>query len=262
MNDSIRIQLMEFYQRCKISPEHFDCPHQDFCRSFAFQNEMTETKMSMVGSQYGGEYPKIVVVSLDPPYGNQGAFVEPNQRTTEYVTARHEADDYTLNRPNPHWAMTQIIVKDILCLFGFKAQGGTAVVAEGYAGRPIENVSKYFAHVNVAKCSMNNKGKRQANKTVHSKCSDSYLREELVILEPDILITQGTITNEIMSLMLEGRMFQESDLRVPRLVNTGSKPTLWLLMRHPARQLGKIREDWPFCVPAIQEWKSHESESV
>ena len=55
MNDSIRIQLMEYYQRCNISPQLFNCPHQEFCRSFAFQIAMTERKMSMVGCQYGAQ---------------------------------------------------------------------------------------------------------------------------------------------------------------------------------------------------------------
>ena len=255
MSDSIRIQLTEYYRRRDIHPEHFNCQHQDFCRTFAYQNDMTETKMSMVGSRYGGKYPKIVVVSLDPPYGNQGVFVEPHQRTTVYITAKHEADNYDLNRPNPHWAMTQIIVKDLLCLFGYEARTGAAVVAESYAGRPIENVSSHFAHVNVAKCSMNNVGKGQANRKVHKTCGNSYLREELAILEPDILITQGNATNEIMTNLLAGRQFWESDPPAVRHVDLGKTATLWLLMRHPARQFAKIRKDWPFYVQSIQEWE-------
>jgi hypothetical protein len=43
---------------------------------------MIETKMSLVGSLYGVRYPKIVVVSLDPP--DQGEkFLLPERRTTE-----------------------------------------------------------------------------------------------------------------------------------------------------------------------------------
>jgi len=128
------------------------------------------------------------------------------------------------------------------------------VVAESYSGRPIENVTQYFAHVNAAKCSMNNIGKGQADRKVHKTCSNSYLREELVILEPDILITQGNATNEIMSNLLIGYQFLESDLPAVRHVDVGKKATLWLLMRHPARQLAKIRNDWPSYVHAIQEW--------
>ncbi|HEY3389942.1 MAG TPA: hypothetical protein VGK38_10245, partial [Prolixibacteraceae bacterium] len=83
---------------------------------------MTETKMSMVGSHYGQKYPKIIVVSLDPPSGERGIFGAPRQRTTEYIAAVHEADDFATHRLNPHWAMTQIIVKDLISLWGYQAQ--------------------------------------------------------------------------------------------------------------------------------------------
>jgi hypothetical protein len=262
MDKSISIQLVHYYLQRGIHPEQFACPHQDFCRTFAYQNDMTEAKMSTVGSHYESTYPKVVVISLDPPYGNQGDFVKPEQRTTTYVTAKHEADDYSVNRPNPHWALTQMIVKDLLCLFGYKAQVGAAVVTETYAGRPIENVTAFFAHINVAKCSMNNPGKGQANPKVHKICGNSYLREELAILAPDLLITQGNATNTIISNLLLERRFQGSDLPTARQITLGRKSSLWLLMRHPARQVAKIRQDWTFYVHAVQEWHKAQTDSA
>jgi predicted site-specific integrase-resolvase len=44
--------------------------------------------------------------------------------------------DYSKNRTTPHWAMTLIIIKDILCLFGCETQNGSAVIKESYAGPP------------------------------------------------------------------------------------------------------------------------------
>ncbi|MFN8491351.1 MAG: hypothetical protein U0350_27380 [Caldilineaceae bacterium] len=256
MNNLIYSQLTEYYVQQGIYPEQFSCRHQDFCRSFAYQNDMTETKMSMVGSCYGTQYPKIVVISLDPPFENQGAFVKPEQRTTVYISTSHEADDYNIRRPNPHWAMTQIIIKDILCLFGYKARMGSAVVNESYAGLRIENVTRYFAHVNAAKCSMNNVGKRQAHRQVHQRCSNAYLRDELAILQPDFLVTQGNDANTVLSTLLMGRLFLANALPTAQTVTLGGKAVLWLPMRHPARSIAKIRKDWPFYVHAIQEWKS------
>jgi hypothetical protein len=255
IDHSAHSHLTDYYLQQKIHPLQFNCPHQHFCRSFAYQNKMTKTKMSMVGSCYGSKYPRIVVVSLDPPYGNQGDFTEPYQRITDYVAAKSEADDYTLNRPNTHWAATQIIVKDLLCLFGYQSQSGSAVVTESYAGRPIENVSAYFAHVNVAKCSMNNLGKAQAHRKVHKICGDSYLKAELAILEPDILISQGSATNAIMSELFSIGHFRQADLPAAKDVQVGNKKALWLLMRHPARQLARIRKEWPFYVEAAHGWK-------
>jgi hypothetical protein len=148
-----------------------------------------------------------------------------------------------------------MIVKDLLCLFGYKAQVGAALVEESYSGRPIENVSPYFAHVNVAKCSMNHAGKRQAHRKVHQVCSHSYLRGELAILQPEILISQGNATNEILSILLLGDPFSAKDLPAVRQVNGGEKSTVWLLMHHPARQIAKIRGYWSFYIAAVEEWK-------
>jgi len=133
--------LNEYYLHNHIHPQKFKCQNQEICRSHAFHGNMTETKMSMVGSQYGVKYPKIVVVSLDPPSGDdrEGApknwsFKTPGQRTMEFISSIHEKDNYSVDRPNPHWAMTQIIVKDLLAVWGYKAQPNAAIVQESYSG--------------------------------------------------------------------------------------------------------------------------------
>lgn len=190
MENDIRTRLNAYYRQMKIHPENFNCSYKGFCQQFA-NGAMTEAKMTMLGSQYGRQYPKIVIISLDPPDDTNKTFKSPNNRTTEYVSWFHEQEDYRVTRPNPHWAMTQIIVRDLLVLFGYAGQPGAAVVAESYAGREIENVSSYFAHVNVAKCCMNNTGKGQAHWQVHQQCAGAYLHDELAVLAPDILISQG-----------------------------------------------------------------------
>ena len=257
--------LNGYYHEKDIHPLKFNCPNQNLCRRYAYQGNMTKTKMSMVGSRYGEKYPKIVVVSLDPPSGKtkEGAnkrwqFITPQQRTTEYISSTHEKDNYAVDHANPHWAMTQIIVKDLLVLWGYQAQPFAAIVPESYSGRPIENVSAWFAHVNVAKCSMNNAGQRQASKLVHQTCSDAYLREELSILEPDILITQGAETNKILGKMLIGRDILVKDLPTYEKITLGEKQTLWLPMHHPTQQLNKIRALWPEYLRAVKVWAKKE----
>jgi hypothetical protein len=256
MNTEIRERLKEFYVQNGIHPQNFHCKNQKLCRPFAFQGKMTETKMSMVGSQYSLKYPKIVVVSLDPPSGQTGIFSQPHQRTTEYVSSAHEAENYTVDRKNPHWMMTQIIVKDLLSLWGYKAQTGSASVTESYSGRIIENVSSFFAHVNVAKCSMNHPDRAQADEEVHTACSRSYLKGELTILDPELLISQGAIANRFLGYMLTGHLVEEQDLPISKEARLRDHSVLWLPMHHPARQLAKIREEWPFYLGAVREWKN------
>jgi len=253
MSKTIRTELTEYYLTRGIHPEHFNCPNQAFCRKFAHKGKMTETKMSLVGSRYGDKYPRIVVLSLDPPLGEKGNFIRPKQRTTAYVAAITEAENYTENRPKVHWAMTQILVKDILCLFGYKPIVGAAVVQESYANRPIENITPYFAHVNAAKCSMNKPDKGQANPNVHAICSRSYLRQELEILQPQILISQGKSANQILSNLLDKAGVEDN---LPQVIGIriGITSILWLPMDHPSHHTSEIRQRWPYYIKAIQKW--------
>lgn len=55
---AMQVQLTEYYAQQGIHPEDFRCAHQDFCRRYAYQGVMTPVKMSMVGSQYGVQYPQ------------------------------------------------------------------------------------------------------------------------------------------------------------------------------------------------------------
>jgi hypothetical protein len=261
MEEDYRSKLNQFYYQKGIHPLSFKCKHNQNCRQFANNGQMTETKMSMVGSKYGILYPKITVISLDPPSGirtdgnSRWQFTTPMERTTDSVSLTHEKDNYNIDRPNPHWAMTQIIIKEILALWGYKANHNSAVVLESYSGRHIENVSAYFAHVNVAKCSMNNEGQRQANSFVHNTCSQSYLLKELTLLEPDILITQGATTNKILGKMFIDREISVSELPLSKILNFGSNKCLWLPMHHPTQQINKIRNAWPYYLMAIKNWK-------
>jgi len=260
MKLDFRERLHDYYFLMGIHPLDFQCSRQSICRAQAFQGNMTEAKMSMVGSQYGQNYPKIVVVSLDPPGG--GPILGPEQRTSEHVALWHESENYSINRPNTHWAMTQIIVKDILTIWGYQAQVGVAVVLESYSGRPIENVSAYFAHVNISKCSMNNPGQRQSPEEVHQVCSRSYLYKELVILEPEIFLTQGADTNRILGRMLIGKPIIESDLPKSLRFQLGTKQVLWLPMPHPTQQVKKIRDQWPAYLEFIKEWSQNRMDTV
>ncbi len=207
--------------------------------------------MSMVGTEYDATYPRIMVISLDPPNGATSPFITASQRTTEYIASYHERENYTIHRPNVHWAMTQIIVKDLLVLFGLEEENGVAVVPDSYAGRPIQNVSAKFAHVNMAKCSMNTPNGRQAHQTVHELCS-VFLAGEIRILSPDILITQGKRVNEYFNHMLDDFY---NDLAIP-VVHSGKifgVDTVWIPMPHPARNLQKIRSNWQVIIHAIKD---------
>ena len=70
---------------------------------------------------------------------------------------------------------------------------------------------------------------------------------------PDMLITQGNASNEITARLLNTERFSPRDLPCARKIDFEGKTTLWLPMRHPARQHAKIRLEWPQYVAAIHE---------
>jgi hypothetical protein len=259
MANNFRNQLNTFYRKNGIHPEDFHCQFQNTCRMAAFNGNMTETKMSMVGSHYGDRYPKIIVISLDPPSGEdkdgkikRWDFKAPEHRTTDYVSSIHEKDDYLLLPPNQHWKMTQVIVKDLLVLFGFPSKPNSAVASASFAGRPIENVSSYFAHINMAKCSMNRPDQGEAPASVHKRCSSTYLPGELALLEPDIIVSQGDPTNRILGKMFIDKKIFTKDLPLVEKILLTDKNPIWMPMIHPARQFGKVQASWPEYVSRLQ----------
>lgn len=239
--------LTAYYLEKGIHPLNFVCPHATTCKKCAYPNEMTECRMTHVGSLYGKLYPRIVVVSLDPP---SGLPPEAENRTTEAEAKRLES--YEPDPRNVHWIATHIIVKEILRLWGYPNKPEYATMDQSYSGRKFHNVSKYFAHVNAAKCSMNRKGKKQAPAKVHALCSGSYLKGELAVLQPQILISQGARANKAVGEAYGLYLKPPDHLKAIQPLPTGN--TIWLAMHHPAcGGLRHIRKNWPEYIQTIKD---------
>jgi len=89
---------------------------------------------------------------------------------------------------------------------------------------------------------------------VHKTCSSAYLIGELILLEPDILITQGATTNKVLGNILVGREIFVSELPKTKKLLLGDHEVLWMPMHHPTQQLNKIREAWPIYLKAAKAW--------
>jgi hypothetical protein len=145
-----------------------------------------------------------------------------------------------------------------LVFWGYPGDPLSAVVGQGYSGRKIENVSAHFAHVNVAKCSMNNINKGQAKFQVHEKCGYSFLLKEIEILMPEVIVSQGKNANKILSKLFELPGIEDS-LPAVEKVCIGQSHSLWLPMDHPSHHLGEIRKRWPFYAESVRKWISENS---
>ena len=84
---------------------------------------------------------------------------------------------------------------------------------------------------------MNHPDMGQAARAVHRICGKSYLKQELEILQPEILITQGNAANEFMGKFLLGKPINNKNMPAGFTFSLWGDNSLWLPMRHPARQV-------------------------
>lgn len=233
--NNLKSQLETYYRNQGIHSLDFRCRHQASCRSGC--KAFTEAKASLVGNRYGDPI-RVVVLSLDPGNG----WPNPDARTLEAVAARHSKDKPDTFAKNKHWYRTYETVAAVLS------------VVVGRQFLPREIVGR-FAHVNAAKCSHNLPNKKQAPKRLFDNCR-SYLENELVILAPDILITQGKRA-AMVARPWEMRSHRKSVLQICE------RSSYWLELTHPTAWGGAYGEDqksWPHRFAQARKWMETQPE--
>ena len=160
--------------------DSFCCPKKDCCRDvcekayepsadgFRFSPRTQEATVcqSYIEKKYKGHrIPRIVVVSLSTP---------------KPVPKPEEGKSFP---PNPHWRGTTTTIRSLLDPF-YRCLDP---VADKDSQKIIE---KLFVHVRTAKCFSNVGGTRQEGGQLYKNCG-GYLRKEVSILEPDVVVTQG-----------------------------------------------------------------------
>ena len=189
--------LRKYYGREKILsiPIPFRCPHFPECSdgmavtqagAADALNSFTPAKSAFVGERYegAGEWgiPRLLFVSSDPgsvTYKNGPNYTAPENRTPASVrrlrsiTSAEEVKPY-----RKHWRATHVLACKIFQKFGQDIS-------------PLQNATPYFAHANAAKCCTNKPKKKETKRTLFKNCR-KYLRGEIEVLAPDIIVTQGT----------------------------------------------------------------------
>ena len=211
-------QLAGYYISKGISAIHFNCPYFRSCSRTAPQT-FTTAKESFVSSGYVEHtLPRIVFLSLD----SGSAEKDPTLKTLESVRKwEEEMENIHMLPRNKHWYRTHELAYTILKIFKPDLR--------------IDQARHYFAHVNSAKCCMNNPQRAQANQILFDNCRE-FIPGELKILDPDIIITQGRWAK----LALDGAFpeLKKSDI-IPgslpevkfKLVN--DHPVIWIETYHP-----------------------------
>lgn len=231
---SIFEDLRKYYDQAGIAAVGFRCGHRADCRGDC--TDFTEAKEAFVGSEYEkGTLPRLLFVSLDSGSGQE----RPEERTLQAVRRGEELQSHVLCLPkNKHWYLTHEFAWRILQAFKDDLR--------------LEDVARYFAHANSAKCCMNKKGRTQADQRLFRNCRE-YLAPEILLLLPDIIVTQGKQAEWALE---SGFGPPESlDCACPaRSIDVGGRSVLWIAQYHPSyyrgfyRQRNQCWEPWVACA--------------
>ena len=132
--------------------------------------------------EYCGDFiPRIVVLSLsvpepEHPCNNGGN----NEEQVQYL--------------NPHWRETLAMLRSLLHPFISPDRFPKPVNSHG--ARDNQILEKLFVHLRSAKCCSNANGKHPEPHEVYENCAE-YLRREMEILQPDVIISQGDSSHGI-----------------------------------------------------------------
>ena len=242
-------KLTAYYEEKKILSTNFDCPHSARCRKGRNDpspmkktredaanvcdtyDTFTPAKSALVGKYYEHANPRLLFVSSDAGSAIYitHSFASPQSRTPKSL--QHHPK-FQRDKMNDHWRYTHEMARTIL---------GTCGVIPRTA--KFEDALDYFSHANTVKCSVNKRDKGEAPQRLFTKCR-GYLRGEIDVLSPDIIITQGKRAKG----GVESAFYTASEWGVCQTIKFGKrKEVLWLPIHHPGDRRGnffKESRDW------------------
>ena len=206
-------ELQAFYKKNGILSTSFTCPFKSDCKGDS--KSFTGPKSAFVSTGYENALlPRLLFLSLD---SGSGDTIDAN-RLPRAVRKKLERDIDVLSLPqHKHWYRTHELAWYILRRFDRDLK--------------IEDTRKYFAHTNSAKCCMNKAGRKKADRLLFKNCRP-YLTEELSILEPDIIVTQGNEARKAIRTLSEGTLKQFD--KFASIIQFNSREIFWLHTYHPS----------------------------
>ena len=235
-------KLENYYRECGILSTDFRCECRATCQSglpltppnaerenvAQWWNTFTEARSAYVGDRYGEVVPRLLFVSLDPRSALKSDdpdynFVAPETRTPLGVRVGMErvmgllSDGIDSSR-RPRLGGTNALAERILQEFPTALKGG--------------HVMRVYAHTNAAKCCMNKEGGKEADRILFKNCR-SYLRGEINILSPDIIVTQGGKAKRAVAHAFRGDAIKEVCIRA-WTIECDERKMFWWHTYHPS----------------------------
>ena len=215
----------------------FRCPKKDSCREvcraeyrpsdedptflFSPRTECIPVSQYYVEREYKGRrIPRIVVVSLSAP--------KPELKPPCPTEASRSCP------LNPNWRGTTTTVRSLLAPFIDLALAGDG------GDESTEIIEQLFVHIRTGKCCSNANGSRQEPDQLYKNCG-GYLKKEVSILKPDVVVTQGNHAHDmsekyvfdgIANRTVEDLVDSDSIARIVHL-REDTRRVYWLRSRFP-----------------------------
>jgi len=219
-------EIEQFYYDNGIHSLNFTCQFKDDCGSGS--NKFSGPKSAFIPDGYWNANPRIAFLSLDSGDG----YSDPTKRTPLAVRQQEQFECRVDQLPKGrHWYETHFWTKEIY----------NAISHEEIT---IQDTCNIFCHLNSAKCCQNKKGSREADIKLFRNCR-AYLKGELEILRPHILITQGnnakdSIENLAVDRKKLGDYVEKIDIGFTLLWVRTYHPSSYGFYYKQKRQLGNI----------------------
>ncbi len=205
--------LQKYYFENGILSTSFTCAYKEKCQGDC--SEFTGPKSAFVSSGYEANLlPRLLFLSLDSGRGDKN-----DEKRLPYAVRQQEEieRDVLLLHKGRHWYLTHELAWYIFRRFNTTIK--------------IQDVKKYFAHANAAKCSMNKEQKEKADTVLFKNCK-GYLPGELQVLSPEIIVTQGNEAKEAIGLIIYDKIIERID-EFASIIKLNGKNVFWLHTYHP-----------------------------
>lgn len=209
-------ELKVYYKKQGISAKDFHCKHYNDCSKG--YSEFTTAKEPYIGEKYeDGNTPRLLFLSLD-----SGSASTCNSKKTMEHLLIHEQERSYFKKNDIHWKATYGIAQSLL---------------KDFIDVDLIEINNYFAHINSAKCCQNKKRNEEANEKLFKNCI-SYLKEEIEILNPNTIITQGekakNVINEHFKQNKKCILKEDKEKCFVFEITINSKKVFWLHTYHPS----------------------------
>ncbi len=238
-------ELTKYYFDMGLLSTNFHCPYFDQC-AHGYSGLITG-KSAYIGKEYERHsLPRILFVSLDP--GSDSDFETPEMRTPQGVRRIEENRNWEKFNPLLHWSATH--------RFGLK-------IAQVFEPQlTSKDANHIFAHTNSAKCCAKKDSHDMSGNVLYRNCRN-FLHDEIGLLDPDILIAQGSKAHEAISLLFtdlssqeEFKAFKSIHDRV--FVYQVNHPVLYIQSVYPSWRNDRTRKQenelFPYYLDAVKSY--------